>query len=182
MPRTMERIVTLNVGGKTFMTRVGTLCAEPDSMLARWFDPDSHFARPAEIDGCVFIDRDPDMFTHILNYLRGNCNHVSKMGECDLVLLKGEADYFSLDSLVDEIDKHFRWKALSVLKPGQWRCENCRTLNEAKPWNLSYRDARKCCACEVDKPDDNPPSEGIRRELDWLDSLDRDRRLAGAHT
>ena len=145
LPRTMGDVVKLNVGGRIFMTRVGTLCAEPDSMLARWFDPDSHFARPAEIDGCVFIERDGDLFVYILDHLRGCFNYYPEMNKVELLRLRNEADYYSLGALVEEIDKHFRWVNLSVLKPGQWRCEDCRVLNEAQA-------DKKCCACESPKP------------------------------
>ena len=164
---TMEDIIKLNVGGRIFVTRRQTLCAEPDSLLGRMFDPDSKFAKPAEIDGCVFFDRDPDMFGYILSYLRGSFDFYPELSKLNLWMLKGEADYYSIGALVKKIDESLlttrgvacphssqvsgdvrldnTWGGLSALKPGQWRCEACRTLNRPE-------DTRRCCACEEDKP------------------------------
>jgi len=145
---TMEDIIKLNVGGRIFVTRRQTLCADPDSLLGRMFDPDSKFAKPAEIDGCVFFDRDPDMFGYILSYLRGSFDFYPELSKLNLLMLKGEADYYSIDALIKKIDESLltiAWGGLSALKPGQWRCEACRTLNRPE-------DTRRCCACEEDKP------------------------------
>lgn len=59
--------VNLNVGGRYFLTSPDTLCREPGSMLAmlvsgRW--------QPSYDDNAFFIDRDPQMFELILQYLR----------------------------------------------------------------------------------------------------------------
>jgi hypothetical protein len=56
---TMDDIIKLNVGGESFVTTQVTLCAEAGSMLAAKIDPESKFAPPKEIDGAVFLDRDP---------------------------------------------------------------------------------------------------------------------------
>lgn len=61
----MNDIIHLNVGGRRFVTTRETLCADPNSMLAKKFDPDSDFAFQ-EINGAVFIDRDPDSFKFVL--------------------------------------------------------------------------------------------------------------------
>ena len=67
-------IVTLNVGGKKFQTTRHTLAAKEDSFLAKvgleklqkWnVQLEKH-----NIDGEVFIDRDPVVFHLILNFLR----------------------------------------------------------------------------------------------------------------
>ena len=99
----MEDIIKLNVGGRIFMTKRRTLCACPDSMLGRMFEPDSEFAKPAEIDGCVFLDRDPEMFGHILNYLRSKRFFFLKMNSFDLHQLMNEADYFGFIELREEL-------------------------------------------------------------------------------
>ena len=101
----MEDIIKLSVGGRIFVTKRCTLCAYPDSLLGKIFDPDSKFARPAEIDGCVFIDRDPDMFAHVLNYLRGNSKYQSELCKDELLKLECEADYYSLHDLLLEVKR-----------------------------------------------------------------------------
>jgi len=54
--------VRLNVGGTFFTTSLDTLCAVPDSLLGRMFDPDSAFGNlPTDETGTVFLDRDPEV-------------------------------------------------------------------------------------------------------------------------
>ena len=108
----MEEICKLNVGGRLFVTTRKTLCFEEDSMLKKMFqqsDPVDdeengsrpRFAPPPKIDGAVFLDRDPDAFSSVLDYLR-NCN--GNLTQFDppresLSSLKMEADFFQLTGL-----------------------------------------------------------------------------------
>lgn len=67
--------ITLNVGGKQFTTSRATLLVkEPLSMLARMFADDNnmYLMNPSAKDktGAYLIDRSPDYFEPILNYLR----------------------------------------------------------------------------------------------------------------
>lgn len=67
--------ITLNVGGKHFTTSRSTLLAkEPLSMLARMFADDNnmYLMTPSATDsvGAYLIDRSPEYFEPILNYLR----------------------------------------------------------------------------------------------------------------
>lgn len=66
--------ITLNVGGKLFTTtRTTILVKESDSMLARMFSDDNiHLMNPSARDasGAYLIDRSPEYFEPILNYLR----------------------------------------------------------------------------------------------------------------
>lgn len=67
--------ITLNVGGKHFTTSHSTLQAkEPMSMLARMFadDNNGYLMNPSARDssGAYLIDRSPEYFAPILNYLR----------------------------------------------------------------------------------------------------------------
>jgi hypothetical protein len=92
----MDDIVKRNVGGKLFVTTRATLCAEAGSMLAAKFDPESKFAPPKEIDGAVFLDRDPKMFECLLNYLRNGCQVVLYIPDGLVKAIAVEADYFGL--------------------------------------------------------------------------------------
>lgn len=67
--------IRLNVGGKHFVTSRSTLLAkEPLSMLARMFADDNnmYLMNPSATDdtGAYLIDRSPEYFEPILNYLR----------------------------------------------------------------------------------------------------------------
>ena len=41
LPLSLNSVVTLNVGGTQFVTTRQTLLSDPDSMLAKMFDPES---------------------------------------------------------------------------------------------------------------------------------------------
>lgn len=70
-----NEILKLNVGGKHFVTTRTTLTSVKDSMMAKLFagTADSEFAPPLEIDGEVFMDRNPAAFGILLDYLRDGC-------------------------------------------------------------------------------------------------------------
>ena len=61
--RDVNDIIDLNVGGTRFSTSRQTLLSDPDSMLAKMFDPDSAFSAPGvKKEGAYFLDRDPIHF------------------------------------------------------------------------------------------------------------------------
>lgn len=64
--------VRLNVGGRVFdVSKTTLLNSEPNSLLARMFDPESNI-KPSCVDlsGAYLIDREPKYFAPLLNYLR----------------------------------------------------------------------------------------------------------------
>ena len=101
----MDEWIKLNVGGQIFLTKKRTLVlSEPNSMLAKMFS--GEFAKKGAKDeqGAYMIDRNPDYFQPILNYLRTRelviDPGISKKG----VLV--EAQYFGIQGLVDQIEKN----------------------------------------------------------------------------
>lgn len=64
----LSSIVKVNVGGQVFHSRRSTLCSIPGSFLEALFSG----RHEEEVDeaGCIFIDRDPQYFGIILNWLR----------------------------------------------------------------------------------------------------------------
>lgn len=65
-----DEIINLDIGGQRFRTRRSTLCAFPDSPLGLMFKKDLGM-KPAEMtDQGYFLDEDPLLFRHVLNYLR----------------------------------------------------------------------------------------------------------------
>ena len=66
--KTFEKIVTLNVGGSWYTTTLSTLTKYPDSMLGAMFS--GRHALVQQEDGSYFIDRDGEVFSHVLSYLR----------------------------------------------------------------------------------------------------------------
>ena len=95
-------IIRLNVGGQHFITTRATLCAVEGSLLTSMFCLDSNFAPPIEIEGKVFLDRNPIVFGYILDYLRDGCHVMVDLPsnnneEALLQRLRTDADYFGLD-------------------------------------------------------------------------------------
>ena len=62
----MERIITINVGGKHFMTYQSTLLKYPTTVLGRMYSKDNEL----KVDEVQFFDRSSEIFDHILNFYR----------------------------------------------------------------------------------------------------------------
>ncbi|XP_068625621.1 BTB/POZ domain-containing protein KCTD9 [Battus philenor] len=106
--RTISDWITLNVGGKHFTTSRSTLLAkEPLSMLARMFANDNnvYLMHPSVTDstGAYLIDRSPEYFEPILNYLRhGDVildKHVNPKGVLE------EAVFYGIDSMIPHLNQ-----------------------------------------------------------------------------
>ena len=94
-----EEEVQINVGGKLFSTKLGTLRAAPDSMLAL----DVEIWR---MDGRnVFFDKDPEAFAWVLGFLRNGCRLVGTPPDHLLEQVRVDARYFGIDELVSALDE-----------------------------------------------------------------------------
>lgn len=101
--------ITLNVGGKHFTTSRSTLLnpKEPSSMLARMFagDKNEYLMNPSTTDkiGAYLIDRSPEYFEPILNYLRHGKvvldAHVNPKGVLEEAIFYGKLFVKKIDCL-----------------------------------------------------------------------------------
>ncbi|KAK3083916.1 hypothetical protein FSP39_005291 [Pinctada imbricata] len=91
-------VISLNVGGRIFATRLSTLLRYPDSMLAVMFSGRHVVDKDGE--GNYFIDRDGTYFNHVLNYLR-NDQDLPPVAIAEQVLK--EAVFYGIQSLVDHL-------------------------------------------------------------------------------
>ena len=91
----------LNVGGTIFETTRSTLMSNPDSLLAKMFDPESAIS-PASMDedGVYRIDSSPRAFEVILNWLRYK---EVLLGDCSKEEVEHFARYFCLQDLIMEL-------------------------------------------------------------------------------
>lgn len=95
--------VHIDVGGTIYTSSLETLTRYPNSRLARLFNG----CIPIVLDSLkqhYFIDRDGEMFRHILNYLR-NTKLLVPNNFCSLDLLLEESIYFEITPMVIEIKK-----------------------------------------------------------------------------
>ncbi|KAJ8257073.1 hypothetical protein COCON_G00192250 [Conger conger] len=99
-------IIHLNVGGKRFSTSRQTLTWVPDSFFSSLLS--GRISTLKDETGAIFIDRDPSLFTPILNFLRTKELHPRSV---NVHLLMHEAEFYGIAPLVrklqlcDELDR-----------------------------------------------------------------------------
>lgn len=91
------QVVQLNVGGTIFATTRQTLGSCPGSYLAGLISED-HPQVIQYLDGAIFVDRSPECFGLVLNWLRG-CKVCLRPGSREANLLLEEAEYYGLPAL-----------------------------------------------------------------------------------
>ncbi|XP_033324303.1 BTB/POZ domain-containing protein KCTD3 [Megalopta genalis] len=94
----VDDIVHLNVGGTRFSTSKQTLTWVPDSFFTTLLS--NRIASHKDEDGALFIDRDPKLFSIILNYLRTKDIDLKSV---DLRTLRHEAEYYGILPLVKRL-------------------------------------------------------------------------------
>ncbi|XP_061660167.1 BTB/POZ domain-containing protein KCTD7 [Syngnathoides biaculeatus] len=91
-------VISLNVGGSHFTTRLSTLRRYEDTMLSAMFSGRHHIPRDA--DGRFFIDRDGAYFGDILNFLReGELPRRERVRG-----VHREAQYYSIAPLLERLE------------------------------------------------------------------------------
>ncbi|XP_065347993.1 BTB/POZ domain-containing protein KCTD3 isoform X3 [Cloeon dipterum] len=93
-----DNIVHLNVGGTRFDTSKQTLLCIPDSFFTALLS--GRISSVKDEKGYIFIDRDPKLFSIILNYLR---TRDIDANNCDLRALRHEAEYYGLGPLAKRL-------------------------------------------------------------------------------
>ncbi|XP_029025092.1 BTB/POZ domain-containing protein KCTD9b [Betta splendens] len=95
--------LTLNVGGRCFTTTRSTLVRkEPESMLAHMFREKDVWGNKQDSQGAYLIDRSPDYFEPILNYLRHG-QLIINDGINPLGVLE-EARFFGIEQLAEQLE------------------------------------------------------------------------------
>ena len=95
--------IHLNVGGTLFTTSRSTLSIAPDSFLSRLCQEDSELLSLKDEKGAYIIDRDPNYFSPILNYLRHGKLILDKNISEEGVL--EEAEFYNVPSLSKLIEE-----------------------------------------------------------------------------
>ena len=109
--------VELNVGGKLYSTTVTTLTRLPNNLIEKMFTGQSPITKDSQ--GRCFIDRDGEIFAHVLNFLRTK-SLTLRDNFSDMESLMQEAEYYQINDLKRLIQSHAAttrrlkvWKATS---------------------------------------------------------------------
>ncbi|XP_063167805.1 SH3KBP1-binding protein 1 isoform X2 [Candoia aspera] len=94
-------LVQLNVGGRRFSTSRQTLTWVPDSFFSSLLS--GRISTLRDETGAIFIDRDPDVFAPVLNFLR--CKELD-LRRSDVSLLLHEAQFYGITPLVRRLQLH----------------------------------------------------------------------------
>uniref|UniRef100_A0A0E0M804 BTB domain-containing protein n=1 Tax=Oryza punctata TaxID=4537 RepID=A0A0E0M804_ORYPU len=126
----MQPPVLLNIGGSRYETTADTLTQrDPGSLLAAVLSGGAGaHGLPTTEDGAVFVDRDGELFRHVLNWLRDGA--VPALADAEYRQLLQEAEYYRLPGLIDCINERI----------GDWDDKLERT-SEAE---LTRKDVIKC--------------------------------------
>ena len=104
-----DRIVTLNIGGQVFSTTAKTLTKE-ECLFTKLL---SGRYQLVEVQGAIFIDRDPTHFRKILNYLRTNTFiRPTSTEECAEILL--EAEHYQISTLIKQLKNENPSASISI--------------------------------------------------------------------
>ncbi|KAF4656226.1 BTB/POZ domain-containing protein kctd3 [Perkinsus olseni] len=113
-----ESMVALNVGGTTFETSRQTLCQQEGSFLEAILS--GRYEVPKDADGRVFLDRDPEMFRQILNFLRNPMNPPCPRDATESMLLAREADFYGVE----------KWPGYDVRANKWMQAQGCDLIEE----------------------------------------------------
>ncbi|GAM27621.1 hypothetical protein SAMD00019534_107970 [Acytostelium subglobosum LB1] len=91
--------VTINVGGRIFSTTRSTLIKDRESMLAKMFGENWESTRDS--NGSYLIDRSPEYFAPILNYLR--CGNIIIDDGVNIEGVYLEARFFNISGMTDKL-------------------------------------------------------------------------------
>eukprot|EP01006_Ploeotia_vitrea_P008518 TRINITY_DN20389_c0_g1_i1.p1 TRINITY_DN20389_c0_g1~~TRINITY_DN20389_c0_g1_i1.p1 ORF type:complete len:307 (+),score=27.06 TRINITY_DN20389_c0_g1_i1:89-1009(+) len=131
-----QKKVSLDIGGTVFNTTEETLIKEKESFFSAMLR--SGQWKPDQETGQYFIDRSPQMFGILLDYLRGG--KVRKM--CDLTynereMLKDDLDFYGISTFPIGL----AWDANTAKGDAGsfWFTDSCHTLVVGGPSSLSQR-------------------------------------------
>ena len=110
-----EKIVSFNVGGMIFTTFRTTIAAHKESALYSIMNSEIN---TTDKKGNIFLDRDPQIFRHLLYFLRtGSLEY--ELTTNKLEDLWKEADFFQLERCMQIVSQELKNREWS--HPGNWR-------------------------------------------------------------
>lgn len=98
-----SEIIRFNVGGKKFATRTSTLLKVKDTLFEKMI-----ISKKFDFKNEIFLDRDPKLFLHILDYFRNGKIKYELLDRKDLEQLLVEAQYFEIGEISNFIAEKFK--------------------------------------------------------------------------
>lgn len=112
-----SRIVWLNVGGTVFATTKETLMRQPGSLLGAIASDD--VSLPLDDAGRAFVDRDPALFSIVLNSLRDGAGECALPESRELLTrLWSEARFYGVAALEEEVESELARLASKPISRG----------------------------------------------------------------
>jgi hypothetical protein len=102
-------IVTFNVGGKLFATRISTLLSVKDTLFYKLV-----LSEKFDLKQEIFFDRSPKLFPFIIDFLRFNKINYKRFNKEELEELRVEAEYFEIGEITSYLDE--RCKEIEFVK------------------------------------------------------------------
>jgi len=129
-------VVHINVGGQRFTTSVNTLQG------ASFFQNLDHL--PRDGDGNIFVDRDPDLFRHVLTYLRTGRVFLQEWDKSLRERLYYESEYYQVYELQQELRQSQQFPDSTILSSEHQKQLNewTWTGNDNQQWRLIHRSSR----------------------------------------
>ncbi|PVD27069.1 hypothetical protein C0Q70_12219 [Pomacea canaliculata] len=121
-----SQVLRLNVGGMFYTTTRPTFLRHPASLLARIAT--GHVQVSRDDRGFLVIDRDGQVFRHVLNYLRTDRLFLPD-GFREVALLREEAIYYELPGLVGILDGMLENRRRNLRRGGNFRRGNINPNN-----------------------------------------------------
>eukprot|EP01125_Pyxidicula_operculata_P014585 TRINITY_DN4875_c0_g1_i1.p1 TRINITY_DN4875_c0_g1~~TRINITY_DN4875_c0_g1_i1.p1 ORF type:complete len:241 (-),score=29.06 TRINITY_DN4875_c0_g1_i1:1310-2032(-) len=143
----ISEVIKLNVGGKSFSATRRTLTSVPGSFFEAMFS--GRFPITPDSDGAYFIDRNPKVFSYVLDFLRGSTLQLQNFSESKWNQLYDDADFYQIDSLKKLVEIQ------STLVAPKSQLQQTRKLlvngsfhwigNPSNPWTMQcYVDKNGC--------------------------------------
>lgn len=138
-----SEVVSLSVGGSVFVTMKSTLTGGGESAFFSALFASSFAAPVRDSEGRVFIDRDPEYFGYVLDFLRGGrrIKNVETLPKKILAALYDEAEFYGVKSMADELKR---------------RIDALEELKTHKAGNVWLKDSD--CGCYVGKQEKSLPA------------------------
>lgn len=141
--------IKLDIGGTLFATTLDTITSEKPTFFSAWFS-DEFFEKPGE-DGTYFVDRSPDYFKYVLEYLRTKKCSITNLSAFEIAKIKEEAKFYCVNGLLECLEPQLPSVHFDATKcfPGILLTKNC---THAKLDSVAYPGSRTVlCTNSVSK-------------------------------